>query len=132
VRVEAETIAWESGVRTAQSDQIGMYVTNVANGSYIRVRGVDFGHDGASSFSARVASGSQGGSIELHLDTSDGPTIGSLAVSNTGGWYVWKTQSAPVSNATGVHDLFLVFQGSPTGQLLNLDYWKFNRKGQKQ
>jgi arabinoxylan arabinofuranohydrolase len=132
VRVEAETIAWESGVRTAQSDQIGMYVTNVANGSYIRVRGVDFGHDGASSFSARVASGSQGGSIELHLDTSDGPTIGSLAVSNTGGWYVWKTQSAPVSNATGVHDLFLVFQGSPTGQLLNLDYWKFNQKGQKQ
>jgi len=126
-RVEAETIAWESGVRTAQSDQIGVYVTNIANGSYIRVRGVDFGH-GASSFSARVASGSQGGTMELHLDNSDGPVIGSLAVPNTGGWYAWKTQSTPVSGAVGVHDLYLVFKGDSTGQLLNFDSWQFNRQ----
>jgi len=131
-RVEAETIAWESGIRTAQSDRIGVYVTNVANGSYIRVRGVDFGHDEASSFSARVASGSQGGSIELHLDSSDGLQIGSLAVLNTGGWYAWRTQSTPISDVSGVHDLFLVFKGAPTGQLLNFDHWKFNRKVHKQ
>ena len=127
-RVEAETIAWESGVRTAQSDQIGVYLTDIANGSYIRVRGVDFGDDQASSFSARVASGSRGGTIELHLDGSDGPVIGSLAVLNTGGWYVWKTLSAPVSGAAGVHDLYLVFKGAPNGHLLNFDYWKFNRQ----
>ncbi len=128
-RVEAETIAWESGVKTAQSDKVGVYVTNTGNGAYIRVRGVDFGHEGASSFSARVASGSRGGDIELHLDRSDGPVIGTLAVLNTGGWFDWKTESAPVSGAAGVHDVYFVFKGAPSGDLLNFDYWMFKRKG---
>ncbi len=130
-RVEAETIAWERGIRTAQSHQIGVYVTNVAKGSYIEIRGVDFGPDQASSFSARVASGSQSGTIELHMDSAEGPVIGSLAVTNTGGWYVWKTESTPVSGASGRHDLYLVFEGAATGDLLNFDYWKFNRQQPK-
>jgi hypothetical protein len=98
------------------------------NGSYIRVHGVNFGQDQASSFSARVASGSQGGTIELHLDSSDGPAISSLAILNTGGWYAWKTENAPVSGASGIHDLYIVFKGATAGQLLNFDYWRFNRK----
>jgi arabinoxylan arabinofuranohydrolase len=54
--------------------------------------------------------------------------IGSLAVANTGGWYAWKTENAPVSGTSGVHDLYFVFKGATTGQLLNFDYWQFNRK----
>jgi beta-xylosidase len=127
-RVEAETIASESGVRTAQSDPVGVYVTDLANGSYIKVRGVDFGNRLASSFSARVASGAGGGVIELHLDSLDGPVLGSVTVPDTGGWYVWKTLSAPVSGATGVHDFYLVFKGESKGHLLNFDYWKLNQR----
>jgi len=77
---EAATISWESGspagawtpgVRTAQNDKTGVYVTHITNGSYIKVRGIDFGDRRAVSFTASVASGSEGGIIELHLDGID-------------------------------------------------------------
>ena len=139
-RVEAATMSWTSGsktgawtygVRTAQEKKVGVYVTRILNGSYIKVRGVNFGDHQASSFTANVASASGGGVIELHLDSIDGPVIGSLPVSDTGGWYKWRSQTTTVSGAAGVHDLYFVFKGDVTGQLFNFDYWKFNKKGAK-
>jgi arabinoxylan arabinofuranohydrolase len=127
VRTEAETIAWESGVRATQSGPVGVYVSAMEDGSYIRVRGVDFGKQGASRFSARLASGSRGGAIELHLDAVGGPLIGRLPVADTGGAYDWQTMTTPVSGAVGTHDLFLVFRGGTAGPLFNFDYWRFAR-----
>jgi len=127
-RTEAETIAWESGVRTALDDKTGIYVTHIANGSYIKVSGVDFGRNQTSTFTASVASGSTGGSIELHLNSADGPQIASLPVSNTGGWNQWQTRTTAVSGASGVHDLYFVFRGEATGELFNFDYWKFDKQ----
>ena len=142
VRVEAETMAWESGpatgvwatgVRTAQDDKRGVYVTDIKNGDFIKVRGVDFGGGQVSSFIASVASASHGGSIELHLDNVDGPEIGSLPVPSTGGWNKWQERTTTVSPALPVqHDLYFVFRGDATGQLFNFDYWKFSNKGAKQ
>jgi len=127
-RIEAETIAWESGVRTATDDTNGVYVTRIKNGSYIKVSGVDFGSHQSSSFSARVASGSEGGAINIHLDSIDGAVIASLPVSNTGGWDHWETKTARVSGAVGTHDLFLVFTGEGSEQLFNFDYYRFGHK----
>ena len=127
-RTEAETIAWESGVRTTRSDPIGVYVSDIKNGGHIRVRGVAFGEKGASSFTASVASGSKGGALELHVDGVDGSLIGTLPVANTGGWYTWKTATTPVTGATGTHDLFFVFKGDASGPLFNFDYWQFGGK----
>lgn len=127
-QTEASTIAWESGVKTWQSDQLGVYVTDIHNGSYIKVAGVDFGDSKATSFTASVASGSDGGTMELHLDSIDGPTIGSLDIANTGGWYTWTIRTTPVSGASGTHDLYFVFKGDSTGPLLNFDFWKFDKR----
>ena len=140
-QVEAETIAWTSrikrdrdrpfrwapGVTTAKSDKVGMYVTRIMDLSYIKVAGVDFGTPGAASFSATVASETGSGAIELHLDKADGPLIGTLPVGATGGWDAWRTISGPVSGASGVHDLFLVFRGKGEGALFNFDKWAFAR-----
>lgn len=137
VRTEAETIAWTSGattgpwttgVRTAQNDKVGVYVTHITNGSYIQVRGIDFGDKQASAFSASVASGSREGVIELHLDRIDGPVIGTLEVQNTGGWDKWQTKVTTVSGADGVHDLYFLFRGDAHEELFNFNYWKFDRK----
>jgi len=127
-RTEAATIAWESGVRTAQDDKGGVYVTQIANGSYVKVGGVDFGRNQASSFAASVASGSSGGAIELHLNSVDGPQIASLPVPNTGGWNQWQTKTTAVSGASGIHDLYFVFKGEAAGELFNFDYWKFDKQ----
>jgi len=138
IRTEAETIAWESGpatgvwatgVRTAQDDKAGVYVTNITSGDYIEVRGVDFGARSAASFAASVATGTSGGAIELHLDSVDGPVIGLLPVANTGGWDKWQTKTTSVSGATGKHNLFFVFKGDGHGPLFNFDYWKFDGMG---
>jgi len=139
--VEAETIAWTSrikrdrdrpfywapGVTTAQSDGVGVYVTRITDLSYIKVAGVDFGTPGAARFSATVASATGSGRIELHLDKTDGPLIGTLPVSATGGWDAWRTISAPVSGASGTHDLLLVFRGQGEQPLFNFDKWTFAR-----
>ena len=54
-RVEAETIAWESGVKTTSSADAGVYVTGIHDGSYIKVCKVDFTGQGAAKFIASVA-----------------------------------------------------------------------------
>ena len=47
-----------------------------------------------------------GGCIELHLDSPDGPLAGTLRCKPGHGW---KQQSARLSGAKGVHDLYFVF-----------------------
>src|SRR5579863_3039204 len=85
LQTEAETIALESGVQTGVTSDTGggIDVTNIQNGDYIKVKSVDFGI-GATSFSARVASSTSGGTIELHLDSVTGTTIGTCAVRGSG------------------------------------------------
>jgi arabinoxylan arabinofuranohydrolase len=123
-RVEAETIAWESGVETAKNESTGIYVTDISNGDYIKVGNVDFTGKGAAKFTASVASAVDGGSIELRLDSETGPVIGTLKVKSTGGAGKWETQSCTVSGAEGVHDLILKFTGG-NEPALNFDWWKF-------
>ena len=122
---------WTTGVRTAQDDKIGVYVTDIRNGDFIKVRGVDFGDIAASSFAASFACGSNGGDLEVHLDSIEGPKIGSLRVSSTGGWDKWQEKTTTVSGARGRHDLYFLFKGGATDQLFNFDYWKFSKKGAK-
>nr|WP_262502849.1 carbohydrate-binding protein [Prolixibacter bellariivorans] len=123
IRRQAETIAWEEGVETASDSITGIYVTDINNGDYIKVRSVDFGKR-AESFEASVASASGGGKIEIHLDSVTGTLLGVCPVKNTGGWQDWDVQSCKVKKVKGVHDLFFVFKGAQ-GNLFNFDWWGF-------
>ena len=123
VRQEAETIAFESGVETQPCSEGGMNVGFIQNGDWIKVAGVAFGA-GATSFQARVASATSGGTIELHLDSLGGPQVGRCSVAGTGGWQTWSTVSCSVAGAAGTHDLFLRFTGG-TGFLFNVNWWQF-------
>lgn len=124
---QAETIAWESGVKTSQ-DNKGVYVTQIQNGAYIKVAGVDFGQNQAATFSASVAAPNAGGSIHLHLDKPDGPEIATLPVESTGGWWNWRTERTSVSPVSGVHDLFFAFAGPDKQELFNFDTWTFSKR----
>lgn len=123
-RVEAETIAWSEGVKTQRCDSVGMVVTQIHDGDYIRVRNIDF-RQGASCFIISAASSNLGGSIELHLDTPDGLLVGSCPVGSTGGWNNWQQCECSVSVACGCHDLYLIFRGPHKDQLFDLDWWRF-------
>nr|WP_245653392.1 family 43 glycosylhydrolase [Herbidospora sakaeratensis] len=127
VRQEAETIAWSSGVETEVSSEGGMNVGFIENGDYVKVKGAAFGA-GASSFSARVASGTSGGRIEVRLGSATGTVVGTCTVPGTGGWQTWTTVTCPISGATGTRDLFLRFAGN-SGYLFNLNWWQFTGGG---
>ncbi len=124
--VEAETMIAQNGIETEASDGGGMHVHFTADGAWTKIAGVDFGSQGAKRFSARMASASNGGSIEIRLDSASGPLVGTCEAVSTGGWQTWATKSCAVAGATGVRDVYLKFNaGGSTG--LNVDSWRFER-----
>ncbi|MBO9570095.1 MAG: family 43 glycosylhydrolase [Cellulomonas iranensis] len=127
VTQQAETMAWASGVETERATEGGLNLAFIGNGDWVRVKGVAFG-SGAASFSARVASATTGGRIEVRLDGASGPVVGTCTVPGTGGWQTWTTVTCPVSGATGTRDLVLRFAGG-SGELFNVGSWQFTRGG---
>ncbi|MBQ5988964.1 MAG: family 43 glycosylhydrolase [Oscillospiraceae bacterium] len=124
-KTEAETICWSEGIKIERNkSDNGANVSNIQDGSYIKVKGVDF-KEGAEKFTISAGSDSEGGAIELHLDKKDGPVIGKCDISGTSGWQNFKEFSTTVKGATDVHDLYLVFRGS-SSYLFNLDWWQFS------
>jgi len=89
----------------------------------VKFGGVDFG-DGVSSFSAQVAKADTApASIQVRLDDPvNGPVIATVPVTSTGGQYNWSTVTAPVTGASGIHDLYLDFTGP-----LEVSTFSFNR-----
>lgn len=122
-RVEAETFAWTKGMKTGFDEEVGIYVTSVDNGDYIKVRSVDFGA-GAKKFRANIASAIAGSNVEIRLDSLSGTFLGNLQVKYTGGPKKWEELSCTVNSISGIHDLYFVIKGNGT-DLFNFDWWKF-------
>lgn len=124
-RVEGETFHSQDGVETEPCSEGGMNLSELHNGDWVGIVGVDFGGkgDAPKRFHARVASAERGGSIELRLGGPGGKLVGNCKVENTGGWQAWKDVSCEVTGAVGVADLFLRFTGGDKA-LFNLDHWR--------
>ena len=135
-RVEAETMAWGYGLKSAKmgikntgvvadmptsTGQRNMYIYDLNDGEFIKLRGVDFGQ-GAKSF-AVTAAATAGCTVTLRLDSQDGPVIGTVTITSTGSVEKYKSFKAKVTNASGVHDLYLCFSG--TSGDTRLDWWQF-------
>ncbi|MFT7866605.1 MULTISPECIES: glycoside hydrolase family 43 protein [Amycolatopsis] len=123
VRQEAETINRETGIETEPASEGGMNIGWIENGDTVKVRNVAFGA-GAKTFTARVASASSGGTIEVRLGSATGTVVGRCTVPATGGWQTWTSVSCPVSGVTGTQDLVLRFTGG-SGYLFNVNWWQF-------
>jgi PKD repeat protein len=80
----------------------------------------------------RVASASNGGTVEARLDSPTGELVGTVDVAGTGGWQTWETVTMPIVESAdrGTHELFLVFRNpeQPTG-IVNLNFLEFAGKG---
>ena len=71
-----------------------------------------------------------GKNIEFHLDSVTGTKIGTLTVQSTGGWSTFKSQSASISGASGIHDLYLTFSrgsGPQSDGIANIDSFVFSQ-----
>ena len=124
-KVEAETMAFSSGVKTEQNDEVGVYVTDIHNGDYIKLQNVCFCNKLPRTFTARVASGLRGGQIEVRIDSIKGQLLCRLEVPATGGWEKWQTLTADFTERVmGHHDLYFVFTGRKGPKLFNFDWWE--------
>lgn len=123
-KVEAETFNAQKGVETIPCDEGGMCLTELTNGDWVKIVGVDFSNREAKKFSARVACDGAGGKIEIRLGGPDGKQVGTCAVTGTGGAQKWQTVSCDIAGVSGKTDLCLVFTGGE-GNLFNFDCWKF-------
>jgi arabinoxylan arabinofuranohydrolase len=123
-RTEAETICSASGVVTEECAAGGRNVCDIQNGESLMVSGVDFGA-GAAAFKVSASSALNGGTLELHLDTSDGSLIGMVPIAGTGGWQNWESFACEITGAEGIHDLYFTFSGEGDAPLFNLDWWQF-------
>ncbi|WP_163713644.1 glycoside hydrolase family 43 protein [Mangrovibacterium lignilyticum] len=128
-RVEAETMAWSEKCAIAQNDQVGVYVSDARLKGYLKVREVNFGTKQAKSFSASLATGVDGGILEVRLDSVAGPLVASIDLPRTGGWEKFQLfRSELTSPVTGKHDVYLCFNGhniTAGRELFNFDWWKF-------
>ncbi len=105
----------------------GGFLDGIHHNAYASYQGIDFG-SGASGISAHVSSGSQGGTIEVKLDSLNGPTVGTVSVPPLGGWDAWVDIMANIDDkaAVGVHDVYLVFRGANgADNPCNLDWFTF-------
>lgn len=138
-RVEAETMNWGFGLKSAKMgientgvvkdmpESVGkknMYIFDINDGEYIRLRGVDFGSKGAKQFSIVAAAAAKAGcTVTLRLNSQDGPVIGTATVKSTGSVDKYKTFTTKVAGATGVHDLYICFSNAQGD--VRLDWWQF-------
>lgn len=128
LKTEAETIAWSKDVKSNKNDIVGGFITAKKNNAYTKVRAVDFRKDGPSKFIARVGTTHNGNvSMEVRLDRLDGEVIGTFGVPMTGGNDRWRLVTTEVKKVTGVHDIYFVFKGKASSNIMYFDYWRFSK-----
>jgi len=101
-----------------------MYIYDINDNEYIRLRGVDFGAKGAKQFSIIAAAAAKAGcTVTLRLDSPHGEGIGTAVIKSTGSADKYKTFTAKVKGAAGVHDLYICFSNAQGD--VRLDWWQF-------
>ena len=129
---EAEHWTEQSGVETEATLDIdgGLSAAFINNGDWLMFR--DMNLVNVDEINVRVASATQGGTIQARIGGVTGQIVGTLEVENTGGWQVWQTLTMPLSSAArtlGANDLFFTFSGtafSGSGNFLfNINWFDF-------
>ncbi|MGX1911897.1 PQQ-dependent sugar dehydrogenase [Streptomyces phaeochromogenes] len=83
----------------------------------------------ATKITARIASAGTGGKLEVRAGSPTGRLLGTATVPVTGGWENFQDVTANVTKAPrGTTTLYLVFKGSGTGSLYDVDDFTFTTR----
>src|SRR5258706_2372171 len=124
-QIEAESYNSQLGTQleTCSDSGGGQDVGYTDSNDYLVFNNIDFG-SGAGSVQLRLASAATfNGTVELRLGSPTGTLIGTVPTASTGGWQTWLTTTATVTGASGIKDLYLVFQGG--SGIVNVNWFKF-------
>jgi hypothetical protein len=105
----------QEGVQTAPCSEGGECIGFIEHGEWVRYDGVDFG-PGSERIELRVASASDGGLIEVRLDSPQGELLGTCDVKSTGDWQQWTSLVAKLKEVSGTNNVCLVFKSRKADQ----------------
>ena len=127
---EAETFSNMAGLKTVAINEasttygsVNMAVSDISNGDWSEVSGVDFGNEAPKTFTAKVASNLEGNYIKICADKADGQCLGYVKLPNTGSEDKYEEVKADITGITGVHDLYFVYAGKG----FQFDSWSFGK-----
>jgi xylan 1,4-beta-xylosidase len=110
VTMEGEDYDGQSSATKEDSNDTDLGQSIVGNnGSYVFYDVVDFGDAGVNSVQMRVNAASPT-NLEFHADSQTGTLLGKCALGATAG--AWATQTCALSAISGVHTLYVVFDGT--------------------
>jgi hypothetical protein len=126
-KLEAEAADGNVGIQAQPTEDEGggENVGWIANGDQLRFDDVNFGPVAATKLDVRVASDAERGRMEIRLDSAEGPAVGTLNVTRTGGWQKWRTDQVDIEPTTGKHTVFLVFVRDDGNEFVNLNWLQF-------
>lgn len=127
-RIEAEDFTLNNGVEVEDTGDVDgkKNLSYISNGDYVSYEDIYF-PKGTKGFIARVASDTEGGYIELRLNSPSGELVGRTRVDNTGDWQDYTEVYCELNkNVSGVHTLFLGFVGDREG-LFNVNWFRFTK-----
>ena len=120
-RIEAETIAWNAGVKASATGRPGnlfkdynMVLTDLQEGDWTSVSQLDFGSKGANKITVAVGS-KDGGTIEIRAGYPEGKVIGTIEVPATGSNHTYQLVTGDIEKVTGTQNIFLIFHEKKTG-----------------
>lgn len=128
-QIQGSSFSSEAGLETESTgDSTGEYdLGYLSPGAYTVYKNIDFGASSSiSQVNVRSASDGNGGTATFYLDSMTSTPIATVNLPVTGGWQTWTTVNAPVTNASGVHDLYVVFNGIGTStSIANVNWFQF-------
>lgn len=126
--IEAEAYTAHEGIRReATTDENGgQSAAYINNGDFSEYE-VSVPTGGIYTLTARVASDTEGGTIEIQSDKSSA-NVSSVSVNNTGGWQKWTTINSTVELAAGDQTLRLSYSGD-NGYLFNVNWFTLDIEG---
>ena len=103
----------------------------IHDGDWAMYPGVEFGEAGGDyDRTARtleiVAGSTAGGTVEVRVDSLDGAKIAEVEIESVGTWTGFATYTGEVSDVSGQRDVFLLFNGSSTDPLFQLESLRFS------
>ncbi len=119
-QIQAQDFCDEDGIQVNSNGSVG----HTHDQDWIKFENVNFG-SGADTFKASVATGTAGGSIQIRLNSTSGTLLGSLPVSNNGGWSSYAEEETTITTVSGTQDIYLVFTGGG-GALLDIVWFQFS------
>ena len=127
-QVEAEHFSSNTGTQVLASKTAGsgQFVGGISNGHSLMFDRVTLREIGT--VTARIASPTAGGVVELRQGNATGAVIAELKFDATGEWENWIEVKAPITDPGQLIDLCVVFVNRKDGQpFMNLDWLRFDK-----